>query len=408
MILIFYRIVSSAINAGMFTFYSLGLFKNSPRLFFKKTLKKKYEPQSLGVWFHASSVGELNILKNVLPEYKQKYKTHKVLISTFTSSSFKIAQKIFHGDVVILFPIEVTLFYSNIVKFFCIKKMIITETEIWPLLFYQLHKLGVDVELINAVISDKTYRRYKIFKNWLNLFAVKRVITKGEVNAFRFIDIGIDKARVFEGTDLKNYYMFKSYDKSFERAKKNISSNDLIGLFVSLRQSEEEIFLAACEACYRIFVVPRHPEKSLATISALCTKNNLSFCISTDVDKDYFNFGSHKIIIVNQFGVMDAYYKLADFAVVGGTFIDAGGHNIMEPIQYSIPVIYGPSVYKQKESHQLLYKFGAGIQVEDSKKLKNIVAKIREDGVFSKEIRTNQKILLEKISEDFRKTVSLI
>ncbi len=79
--------------------------------------------------------------------------------------------------------------------------------------------------------------------------------------------------------------------------------------------------------------------------------------------------GAFEICLIEKLGILDAMYRLADAAIVGGTFEDIGGHNVWEPARFGIPVFFGPHYYSQHSGCEKLLAAGVGFTAGDGREL---------------------------------------
>src|SRR5690606_16916979 len=92
-------------------------------------------------------------------------------------------------------------------------------------------------------------------------------------------------------------------------------------------------------------------------VEALLQEMKLTYALSSQG-------GEGRVLLVNEMGKLKEYYAKSDLAIIGGTFVEhVGGHNLVEPCQFGVPVFYGPHVWSQTELHELVQEFGAGEQV---------------------------------------------
>ncbi len=268
-----------------------------------------------------------------------------------------VAKEFFKNDEVILAPLDIPKFYKNIVEKYSIKKLIIAETEIWPFMIMQMYRLGVEVSFVNALITDSSYGAYKkISKIYPYFNTISKVITKSELYVDRWKTLGVKN--VIAGVDIKAPQELESFDKAEYRQKLKLKEDAFIPILVSTREGEEDLFLDILEFCDHIIIVPRHFDKTGDKIIKFCDDNEISWVRSSYVNLEVDSYGDFKVIIIDQFGVMDLFYKVASIAFVGGTIADIGGHNILEPLKYKLPTCCGNSTYNQIFAVELSQKFG--------------------------------------------------
>jgi len=115
------------------------------------------------VWLHAVSVGELNAVKTLLQRLKEKPGC-EVMLSVTTTTARKLAEEKFKELYAYLFTFPIDLFSGCVFKKMQPDKLILMEGELWPETLQQAAKRNVGVYLINARISDRSFKRMMILK----------------------------------------------------------------------------------------------------------------------------------------------------------------------------------------------------------------------------------------------------
>jgi 3-deoxy-D-manno-octulosonic-acid transferase len=262
-------------------------------------------------------------------------------ISTITKTGFIEATKL-SNDVRFL-PFEVFLpFWLK-----KIETLVVIEAELWYMLFFVAKQNGAKTILINARISDKSYPKYLKFK-WLyrRIFAnIDTVVAQSDSDRDKLISLGAKDVRVFGNIKLaKEIKITKEYPKPTKEVVILASSHD----------GEEELFLDSIVLENRItLIAPRHPER-FKDVEVLLKNRNLNYSLfskSQALDSD--------IILIDTLGELINLYAIADIVVMGGTYADIGGHNIVEPATFGCKIVSGLNYYNQKE----LYKMVSGVNI---------------------------------------------
>ena len=108
-----------------------------------------------------------------------------------------------------------------------------------------------------------------------------------------------------------------------------------------------------------MILVPRHPER-FSKSPRFCKKDKSTTLIYS---KRSEKRGGERVILIDAMGLLNTCYQIAEIAIVAGSFLSIGGHNIFEPIIYRTPVLFGPHMHSQPDFLQLILKAGAGKQV---------------------------------------------
>ncbi|MCK4653413.1 MAG: 3-deoxy-D-manno-octulosonic acid transferase, partial [Candidatus Cloacimonetes bacterium] len=290
------------------------------------------------IWIHAASVGEVNAIKTLINELLNKYPQKDFVLSTTTATGQDIARKISPKLTAFFFPIDIDFVMKRVFNSINPELIILVETEFWPNMLHIAKKRKIPIILINGRLSDKSfpgYRRFKFFWKpiWKSIVAVN---AQSDKDTKRFI--GFRFNNVVDTHNLKFCINLPSYKKNKLRKELGYSEDDFILVWGSSRPGEEKllknVFSSLGKEIYnfKVIVVPRHLHR-LPEIKEIFK------------DFDYKMYSelkiTSKVLIVDEMGVLNMFYALADVAVVGGSFYNFGGHNPLEPAFYSTPTIIG-------------------------------------------------------------------
>jgi 3-deoxy-D-manno-octulosonic-acid transferase len=350
-----------------------------PKEFFKRPsqLRKKWLKDKLAlftktdfisqrkvVWIHAVSVGEVIAISSLIKSLAKEY---DILLSTITDTGNQVASQRFKDLPVkiIYLPLDCPFAIKRTLRTFNPSALLIAETEIWPNLILISSK-KIPVFLINARISDKSFRRYKKIKFFLKpiLSSFSLIAVQDEKYKNRFKDLGApeDKIVVIGNTkfDIEIPYISFLWENLVPRP---------IIVAGSTHFPEEKLITETflkIPISSSLFIVPRHPEryKEVERIinSMIDEKNEIGFYKLSELPLDmrsYFKI----IILVDQMGILGSLYRIADIAIIGGSFIPHGGQNPLEAIYWKKPVIFGPSMENFPFIEEFLER-GACLQTE--------------------------------------------
>lgn len=335
----------------------------------KGTTRKK------AIWLHAVSVGEVRAARPLVDTLMQKYPDCTMFITTTTPTGADSVQQYFGGRVRhFYFPYDLPISVRRFIVKLNPSVVIIMETELWPNLFYFCHVNNIPVILINARMSEKSARGYSLISSLTHsmLDQVSLIITQGKKDAERFIALGADKGKVGVTKNLKfHIYSSDEINGQIEILKKYFPDDRPVWIAASTHEGEETIILDAFKKVLEeapqclLILAPRHPERS-ASIKKICHKQN--FNVLCRSDKKRCNAHS-QVFILDTLGELLACYAIADIAFIGGSFAKVGGHNMLEPASFGVPVMTGPHIFNFHEISRLLLEAGAAFQVFDENEL---------------------------------------
>ncbi len=283
-----------------------------------------------GVWFHACSLGEVKSIKP-LHDKLEGVKN----ISVITNTGFSEADKISKN--VRFLPYELFLPFWIIKQ----KVLVVCEAELWYMLFLMAKRKKTKTILINARISDNSYKSYLRFK-WFykKIFAnIDKVFAQSQKDKKRLIELGA-KDIVISG-NIKSFQEIK-ISKQFDKPKAYMIT------LASTHTKEEKLILEnfQIEKDMKIVIAPRHPERFDEVdkfLKEFSSGRNLTYHRFSKKN----NFESD-IILIDKMGELVNLYAISDLVILGGSFVDSiGGHNPLEPAHFGCKLISGEKIFNQ-------------------------------------------------------------
>ena len=282
-----------------------------------------------GIWFHSCSMGETKAIKSLIENYLENAN-----ISVITNTGFEEAKKI--SPNVRYLPFEIFLpFWVNKQKV-----LVVMEAELWYLLFLFAKKKGAKTLLINARISDKSYKSYKRFSFFYKrIFQnIDKVFAQSEVDKHRLEELGASNVEVIGNIKLAQ---LPKVNVKLEKPKQVVITA------ASTHENEEKLVLNAYKKEQgKLIIVPRHPERfekvDLQILEFIKDKDISYHKYSTKNDFD------SDIILVDKMGILNDIYAISDVVILGGGFEKIGGHNPIEPAFFNCKIISGKNIFNQK------------------------------------------------------------
>jgi 3-deoxy-D-manno-octulosonic-acid transferase len=315
-----------------------------------------------GIWFHVASLGEVKSLRPLILKIGAE-----VNISTITQTGFEEAGKITKNSRYL--PYELLLP-------FWIKKqkaLVVSEAELWYFLFLFAKRRGAKTYLINARISDNSYKNYKRF-SWLykKIFSnIDMIFAQSQKDSERLAELG-GKHIVVNG-NINSFSEIK-VTKKFDKPKE-----ELITL-ASTHKNEEILILENLNFTkgQKLVVVPRHPErfdKVDTLLREYSKKSNFTyhkFSEQEDLNSD--------IVLIDKMGELINIYAISDRVILGGSFVDGiGGHNPLEPAHFGCKVVSGEYVFNQYE----LFKLVENLEIVKIEEINDIMHKLKGTKIIS-------------------------
>ena len=324
----------------------------------KKSLeivKAKIKNEDSVLWMHAASLGEYEQGLPVLEKLKEKYPTHKVLISFFSPSGYENVVKKNKEDILCYLPFDKKSTISEFVKAVHPEIFFTVKYDFWYHLLDELKKANAKVFVISALFYEnqvyfKSYGKWfvnELKKNvdWIfhqtekSLSLAQKVgLTKGSVSG----DTRFDRVK-----QIKNRDNFVEFISEFKAEKKLL-------VFGSSWEAEEKMaqILSQKLENFKILIAP-HDLKRVQNLKQIFPK-----AILYSELKSNYQLPNTNILIIDSIGLLSKLYSYADVAIVGGGFHDKGLHNILEAATFGVPVIFGNQYKKNPEADALIAQNG--------------------------------------------------
>ena len=293
--------------------------------------------RDVDVWVHAASIGEVKVARNLIAHLLAEKPTIRIHLSVMTPMGYATA--------VALLPKSVTFSYlmldapSAIVRGLDLirpRLFVFTETEIWPNLIRELSRRNIPIILANARMSEKTHCWYRVVRPMMQrlLSRYDRLHYRSDGDAVRYESLGAPANAGTVTGDMKfdaPPHTIKNSVLSDYRSRLKHLPDERIIVAGSTRPGEEEQLLEAFGAIRRswphtrLVIAPRHIERSPEILS-LANRRGWSVSLWDD------SSAGGDVVIVDKVGILSDLYAVCDIAFVGGTLVNIGGHNLLEPV----------------------------------------------------------------------------
>lgn len=317
----------------------------------KLALLKKSKKSNKIIMIHAVSVGEVLASRKFVEEIKNKFEDHEVLITCTTQTGSKTIEQIYGSTVSHQYlPFDHKFFVKKFIAYWQPEITFILETEVWPNLIDVLVKNGKKVFLVNARMSKKSFKRYKLFLPLLGkVFSkIDFVVCQSLKDQERFINLGVNKKNINWDFSFKFDSLSISRSKSQRESIKN--DNYKIIICASTHDPEEDILIEAFKSLKGqktiLVIAPRHPER-INKILKNIKKFNLE--VSLFSKNNFLLDFSKKINLIDEIGYLENLFSVANIAFIGGSLIPHGGQNFLEAVRYSLPISSGSSTFNFQE-----------------------------------------------------------
>ncbi|HUS37941.1 MAG: 3-deoxy-D-manno-octulosonic acid transferase [Pirellulales bacterium] len=341
------------------------------------------------IWFHAVSVGEVQLLGSLIQRLHRDQPDWQCVISTTTKTGFALAHEKFPQHLVFYCPLDFTWSTTEAMKRVRPDLLVLSELELWPNLIRAASRHGAKVAVINGRISDKSFRGYRWIRPLVGrmLRRIDTIAVQNEQYADRFLKLGASSQTVnitgsikFDGanTDRRN-----PKTESL-RALAGLSDGDVVFLAGSTQRGEEaaavEVFsqLADQFPQLHLVLVPRHPER-FEEVARLLDASRQPWQRRTQLADRPLDPPNARILLVDTVGELGAWWGTANIGFVGGSLGSRGGQNMIEPAAYGVAVCFGPNTQNFRDVVQALLAHQAAMVVQDQQMLQKFVRDCLQD-----------------------------
>jgi len=320
------------------------------------------------IWIHAVSVGETRAAQPLVAALRLRYPDHRILLTHMTPTGRATSETLF-GDTVMraYLPYDTPWGVRRFLRHFRPDIGLLMETEIWPNLVASCKAQHLPLLLVNARLSQRSARRYGRFPALAQtaLRQLAAISAIGEDDAQRLRTLGAPEVCV--SGSLKFDITPPPAQLELGRAFRARLGDRPVFLCASTREGEEALILDAWkkvggDGTARLVLVPRHPQRfdevaRLVDVRGFkLQRRSGNEAIAADT----------QVWLGDSLGEMFAYYAAADVAFVGGSLLDFGCQNLIEPCTVGLPVLLGPSTYNFADAAQDALAAGAALQAKDA------------------------------------------
>lgn len=332
------------------------------------------------IWVHAVSVGETRAAEPLIRTLRVRHPQHTILLTHMTPTGRETGAVLF-GDEVrrVYLPYDLPGAVARFFSHFRPVAGVLIETEIWPNLVHAAADHDVPLYLVNARLSARSLAGYRRTGR-LARDAVQRltvVAAQTAADAQRLRELGAP-ATVVAGNLKFDQEISDTQVSAGQQWRAEINARPVI-LAASTREGEEALLLdvirhvPAGNALW--VIVPRHPQRFDA-VAAMIDAEGLS-CQRRSEGRPVAP--STRVLLGDSLGEMPAYYALSDVVLMGGSFLDFGAHNLIEPCAVGKPVIIGPSTYNFADAAAAAIAAGAVLQSQDMKQAVKLAMQLGDD-----------------------------
>ncbi|KAF2336101.1 3-deoxy-D-manno-octulosonic acid transferase [Flavobacterium nitrogenifigens] len=347
------------------------------------TLEEKIKAEDKTIWFHSASLGEYEQGLPVIEKIKEKYPSHKIVVTFFSPSGYEVRKNNTVADVTIYLPLDSKSNAKNFLKLVHPELAFFIKYEFWLNYLKELEKSKTPTYLISGIFRDN-----QMFFKWYGGFYRKAL------NAFTYFFVQNEKSKQkVESLGFNNVIV--SGDTRFDRVNAILERDnrlDYVGNFKNNQPTivigsswpKDEILIAEYinqAPDYVKFIIAPHNIKQdqISDLLSKITKPTILFS-----EKENKDLSTYNVFIIDTIGILTKIYSYGTIAYVGGGFGNPGIHNILEPATFGIPIVIGPN-YSSFAEAVALVEIGGCVTISTSAELKAVFDQLLNDKNFLEE-----------------------
>jgi 3-deoxy-D-manno-octulosonic-acid transferase len=337
------------------------------------------------VWIHAVSVGEVQAAVPLVRALRSGGRDLRIVVTTTTPTGQErvrqaLGNSVLHRYAPYDLPASVRRFLARVHP----QLVIIMETELWPNILHQCSRQRIPVLLANARLSERSAASYRRVASTARqmLASVSCIAAQTRQDAARLVSLGARPERVrVTGNTKFDVRLPASLGEEAQVLRRCFGVDRGVWIAASTHDGEEQQVLQAFETVREalpdslLVLVPRHPDRA-ASVAALARKSGH---VTVTRSESPASCVDASIFIGDTLGELPLFYAASDVAFVGGSLVQEGGHNMLEPAALGVPVIFGPYVHDVVEISERLTQAGAGRKVNDMGELGAAVVEYMQD-----------------------------
>ena len=347
-------------------------------------LEEKIKPTDKTIWFHSASLGEYEQGLPVIEKIKEKYPSHKIIVTFFSPSGYEVRKNNNVADVTIYLPLDTKSNAKKFLKLTHPELVFFIKYEFWLNYLKELEKAKIPTYLISGIFRDN-----QMFFKWYGGFYRKAL----KAFTYFFVQNENSKEKI-EAIGFKNVIV--SGDTRFDRVAAILERDNTVDFIEQFKNNtptivigsswpKDEVLLAEyinqAPSTVKFIIAPHNiKQDQISNFKSQITKSTVLFSEKDNI-KDLSNYN---VFIIDTVGLLTKIYSYGTIAYVGGGFGNPGIHNILEPATFGIPILIGPNYTNFAEAVELV-KIGGCIVISDAAELKQNLDLLLLDENYLKE-----------------------
>lgn len=343
------------------------------------------QPRPAGplLWMHAASVGESLAVLPLIEAIQRERPELTILMTSGTVTSARLlAERLPPGVIHQFAPLDLPQVVARFLKHWRPDLTLFVESELWPGMLRALRRRKVPLALVNARMSERSYRGWRRFGLLARrlLGGIALILAESPPSAERFRKLGAPL--VSTPGNLKAAAAPLAADPERLSALRTVLGQRPCWVAASTHPGEEAIVLAAHRNLalghpgVLTVVVPRHPERGRA-VAEMAQASGLPVAQRS---RGALPNAETAVYVADTLGELGLFYRVAQAVFVGGSLVPKGGQNLLEPARLGRALLAGPHTENFATVAEQLTRAGALLRVEDAESLARTVGQLLSDG----------------------------
>jgi 3-deoxy-D-manno-octulosonic-acid transferase len=373
------------------------------------------------LWIHAVSVGEVNVCTQLIQALEPRLPNLKIVVSTTTTTGMgELNRKLPSHIQKIYYPIDRRDYVLRAIAAIHPEVIVLVEAEIWPNFIWRARDLRIPMFLVNARLSQRSYRGYKRFA-WLfrPLFAsLTGVGCQNESDAERLRQLGcrpeaihvvgnlkfdaakLEERRLVDVPRVLQQLGMLSGAKVLVGGSTHAGEEAIVAeVFQRLRLRFPELFLV---------LAPRHFERG-REVGRELTERAIKFAYRKEMSANTaYKPGDVDCLLLNTTGELKYFYEHADVIFIGKSLTAEGGQNPIEPGALGKPMVFGPNMQNFEAIAKAFVDNRGAVQVRNEAELEVAVAELLADETRAADVGRNALRVVSENTGAIERTVDMI
>jgi 3-deoxy-D-manno-octulosonic-acid transferase len=373
------------------------------------------------IWLHAVSVGEVGVCLQLLRTLEPAVPACQFVVSTTTSTGMgELRRRLPPHIPAIYYPLDLLFVVRRALETIRPRAIILVEAELWPNLLWQAQDRAIPLFLVNARVSERSFKRYLRFSfMFRSIFSKFRGVgCQHSGDAERLLALGFPAAAVRVTGNLKCDAAKPDDRPGLDAAallrQIGVQSDALI-LVAGSTHAGEETMLAEMLPRLRarftnlfLVLVPRHFERAKEVSRELETRG-VKFIRRTDITPEtHLKFGEVDCLLVNSTGELKFFYEQAAVVFVGKSLTARGGQNPIEPAALGRAMVFGPHMQNFASVTRALLAGPGAVQVQSPAELEERLGQLLDDNSRRDQLGANARRIFQENLGATERTVAMI